>query len=110
MKDKKFVFRTINNLIFGAYTDIDDPIEDKLETVSNEFIKAYGTLEDWDGNRDRFADFLPKLDNVFEALGREAPNILLNKFIQTVQKGKSSEIKESLDEWIKALKEKVKKL
>lgn len=110
LKDKKFVFRAVNNLIFGAYTDIDDPIEDKLEIISNEFIKTYGNLEDWDRNRDRFVDFLPKLDKIFEALGREAPDILLNNFIQKIQTGKSLEIKESLDEWIKSLKEKAKKL
>nr|MDO8083145.1 hypothetical protein [Candidatus Freyarchaeota archaeon] len=109
LKDKKFVFRAINNLIFGAYTDIDDPIEDKLEIISNEFIETYGNLEDWDRDRDRFVDFLPKLDKIFEALGREAPNTLLNKFIQKIQTGKNLEIKESLDEWIKSLKEKAKK-
>lgn len=109
LKDKKFVFWAINNLIFGAYTDIGDPIEDKLEIVSNEFIETFGNLEDWDGDRDRFVGFLPKLDKIFEALGSEAPNTLLNKFIQKVQAGKSFEIKESLDEWIKSLKEKARK-
>ncbi len=109
LKDKKFVFLVVNNLIFGAYTDRDEAIKDKLEIIGDEFIEAYGNLDDWDGDRDRFVDFFSKLDQIFGSSGREAPDTLLNHFIQKIQTGKRLAIKESLDEWINSLKEKARK-
>ncbi|MGQ9723221.1 MAG: hypothetical protein ACUVXA_18110 [Candidatus Jordarchaeum sp.] len=109
LKDKKFVFLVINNLILGAYTDRDDSVKDKLEIVRDEFIRDYGNLEDWDGDRDRFVDFSSKLDQIFGSSGREAPDTLLNGFIQKIQNGERLAIKESLDKWIDSLKEKARK-
>lgn len=109
LKDKKFVFLVINNLILGAYTDRDDSVKDKLEIVRDEFIRDYGNLEDWDGDRDRFVDFSSKLDQIFGSSGREAPDTLLNGFIQKIQNGERLAIKESLDKWIDSFKEKARK-
>ncbi|MFB0563510.1 MAG: hypothetical protein ACETWM_20105 [Candidatus Lokiarchaeia archaeon] len=109
LKDKKFVFLVNNNLIFGAYGDRDESIKDKLEIISDEFIETYGNLVNWSGDRDQFVDFFPKLDEIFGGLGKETPDTLLNDFIQKIQAGKSFDIKGSLDEWIKSLKERARK-
>lgn len=109
LKDKKFVFLTKDNLIFGAYADGNDTVKEELEIIRDEFIGTYGNLEDWDGDRDRFLDFLPKLDNIIGSSGKKAPHTLLDSFIQKIQTGETWAIKESLDKWIEALKEKTKK-
>ncbi len=109
LKDKKLVFLVNDNLIFGAYADRDETVKNKLETISDEFIEKYGNLEDWSGDRDLFVDFLPRLDEIFGGLGKEATDTLLDGFLKKVQTGKMFEIKGSLDEWIDSLKEKFKK-
>ncbi|MHA1603108.1 MAG: hypothetical protein ACTSWF_00450 [Candidatus Freyarchaeota archaeon] len=109
LDDKKFVYVVNGDVIFAAYTDRNDMVKDKLEELSEEFIKKYGNLENWDGDRDRFADFLPKLDEVFGSSGKEVADNFLNDLIKQIQEGKTS-IKASLDEWIDSLKERVKKI
>ncbi len=109
LDDKKFVYVCNEEVIFAAYTDRDDMIKDKLEDLCEEFIKAYGALENWDGDRDRFVEFYPKLDTIFGALGKEASEDILNTLMQKVQTGKGS-IKDSMDELLNYYKDKVKKV
>ncbi len=109
LDDKKFVYVCSDEIIFAAYTDRDDLIKDKLEDLHEEFIKQYGKLQDWDGDRDKFVEFFPKLDAVFCALGKEASDNILNELLQKVQTGKGS-IKDSMDELLNYFKEKAKKI
>lgn len=109
LDDKKFVYVCTDEIIFAAYTDRDDMIKDKLEGLHEEFIKQYGNLEGWDGDRDKFVEFFPKLDSVFGASGKEASENILNELLQKVKTGKGS-IKDSMDELLNYFKEKVKKV
>ncbi|MEM3587259.1 MAG: hypothetical protein QXO71_08070, partial [Candidatus Jordarchaeaceae archaeon] len=97
-----------DDIILAAYTDRDDMIKDKLQLLSQEFIQTYGNLENWDGNRDRFADFLPKLDKIFGETGKKAPDDVVDKMLQSIRTGKAS-IKDSIDEILEYFKEKAKK-
>ncbi|WXG40119.1 MAG: hypothetical protein WED07_04730 [Candidatus Freyarchaeum deiterrae] len=115
MDDKKFIYVINGDVILAAYTDRDDVVKEKLELLSNEFSTRYGNLENWDGDRDKFAEFLPKLDEVLGCTGEEASDDFVGKMmndIQTViQTGKgSSRIKDSVDDLVQHYKEQYKKI
>ncbi|MGQ9721015.1 MAG: hypothetical protein ACUVXA_06810 [Candidatus Jordarchaeum sp.] len=109
LDDKKFVYVCSDEVIFAAYTDRDDMIKNKLDELSELFLKEYGNLENWDGDRDKFVEFLPKLDAIFGAAGKEAPENIVNDIFQKIQTGKGS-INDSMDELLNYFKDKVKKV
>ncbi|MEM2133673.1 MAG: hypothetical protein QW261_03470 [Candidatus Jordarchaeaceae archaeon] len=109
LDDKKFVYVCNDDIIFAAYTDRQDEIKSKLESISQEFTKNYGKLENWDGNRDRFTDFLPVLDKVFGVSGEEASDDFLNEIIENIKTGKKP-LDVSWDDWLNGIKEKVRRI
>nr|MDO8079869.1 hypothetical protein [Candidatus Freyarchaeota archaeon] len=108
LDDKKFIYVIKDDIILAAYTDRDDMVKDKLQDLSQEFTKTYGNLENWDGDRDRFADFQLKLDEIFGETGKKAPDDVFDKVMQDIQTGKVS-VKDSVDDLLSYYKEKVKR-
>lgn len=105
MEDKKFVYVINGDVILAAYADRDDMVKEKLELLSKEFNARYGNLEYWDGDRDKFAEFLPKLDEVLGSTGEEASGDVISKMMNNIQNviqaGKESTgIKNSVDDLV----------
>jgi hypothetical protein len=111
MDDKKFIYVINGDAIFAAYTDRDDVVKDKLEELSQEFTKNYGNLENWDGDRDKFVEFLPRLDDVFGVTGKKVSDDIVDKIMQDIRVGKGSiGIKDSVDDLLQHYKDQVKKI
>lgn len=70
MGNKKFVYTIMNDIIFIAYADKDDPVKEDLELLGRKFIEKYSeVLSNWKGNRSVFEDFINTMD---EILGEES--------------------------------------
>jgi hypothetical protein len=69
--DKKFVSITSENLIFVSYCDTKDEVRNMLANIREDFIKSYGSLQGWNGERGCFEGFLGKLDEIVGLKGKE---------------------------------------
>ncbi|WXG40198.1 MAG: hypothetical protein WED07_05145 [Candidatus Freyarchaeum deiterrae] len=69
--DKKFVSIPSEHLIFVSYCDTGDEVKNVLSNVRDNFIKSYGNLQGWDGERGAFESFLTKLDEIVGSRGKE---------------------------------------
>jgi hypothetical protein len=69
--DKKFVSIPSENLIFVSYCDTQDDVKNILANIRDDFIKSYGSLQGWNGERSVFEDFIAKLDKIVGEKGKE---------------------------------------
>ncbi|MBS7287852.1 MAG: hypothetical protein KIH01_03680 [Candidatus Freyarchaeota archaeon] len=70
MGNKKFVYTIMNDVIFIAYADKDDPVKEDLELLGRKFIEKYGeVLRNWKGNRSVFEEFMDTMDEILGGEG-----------------------------------------
>lgn len=69
--DKKFVSLPSEHLIFVSYCDTEDDVRNILTGIRDAFTNSYGSLLWWNGDRDAFQEFLPKLDEIVSTIGKE---------------------------------------
>ncbi|MBS7248292.1 MAG: hypothetical protein QXN15_04165 [Candidatus Jordarchaeales archaeon] len=71
MGNKKFVYTAMNDIIFIAYADKDDPVKESLELIGQKFMEKYGeALREWKGDKSIFEDFMKTMDEVLGEEGR----------------------------------------
>lgn len=87
MGNKKFVYTVMNDIIFIAYADKDDPVKESLELIGQKFMEKYSeTLREWRGDRSIFEDFMNAMD---ELLGEEGKgrDMKTDEVIEKLKKG-----------------------
>nr|MDO8077225.1 hypothetical protein [Candidatus Freyarchaeota archaeon] len=95
--DKKFVSIPSEHLIFVSYCDTTDEVKDVLTEIKDAFISSFGSLLWWNGDRDTFKEFLPKLDEIVGERGKEgAFDLKTEEILNGLKEGKIS-AKEAAD-------------
>ncbi|MEM2144263.1 MAG: hypothetical protein QW279_02805 [Candidatus Jordarchaeaceae archaeon] len=108
--DKKFVTVPSEHLLFVSYCDKEDEVRSLLTKIRDHFINSYGPLQEWNGERSIFEDFLNKIDKIVGAEGKEG-NFSFNEteeLLNNLKEGKLS-AKEAtdriLEHYLKKLRE-----
>ncbi len=87
MGNKKFVYTSIDDLIFIAYADKDDLVKESLEHIGQRFMEKYGeALRDWRGDKSMFEDFMNVMDTILGEKGG-GEDLKADDVIEKLKKG-----------------------
>lgn len=69
--DKQFSSISSKNLIFAAYSDNGDKVKKVLSKIKEEFIKKYGDMDNWSGDKCGVDGFDSILDEIVGNFGEK---------------------------------------